>query len=240
MHKASGLEQGRLRARPRVAAPGRHAHDREVQRQTQPLEALPCLPASVLARPSCAVASAPLRLPVLPCFLLLACHLYTYSIVLLSVPAYNDDRFHRTCSTGDHLVTRLPLYGLMDLFKPQEKARELLAGTSTLSYEHDEPHLDPPANVKHIFTELIVPVFEKRPEYKAPTDQEELWQLFAWATGAVASYSFELGDEGLHVRFRTGFVETCLQSATAFHVRGHCFCSCCDNTAVAIVPARCH
>jgi hypothetical protein len=78
----------------------------------------------------------------------------------------------------------------------------LLQGTSTLHCQHHEPFLDPPANLKVIFKQLVVPFFIECPGFEAPEVENELWDLFCWATGAVASYSFELGDDKLHVCLR--------------------------------------
>ena len=82
----------------------------------------------------------------------------------------------------------------------QAQDRKLLEGTSTHQHETMAPYPDPPANVDEIFAKLIVPVFTEVPMLKGKLDKDALRQLFMWATGAVASYSFEVGDDGFHVR----------------------------------------
>lgn len=91
----------------------------------------------------------------------------------------------------------------------QASERQTLQGTSTLHGETERPALDPPAQLEAIFEEIVAPFFEEYPGFGVPTDRGELQELFHWVTTAVAAYSFELGDEGFHVR-RMRAVPVCL------------------------------
>jgi hypothetical protein len=82
----------------------------------------------------------------------------------------------------------------------QAEERQWLRGSSTLHLEDCEPFMQPPTNLQRVFSRLVVPLFAELPELGAPKEEGELWSLFLWATGAVASYSFELGDGVFHVR----------------------------------------
>ena len=86
----------------------------------------------------------------------------------------------------------------------QDAERQTLQGTSTLSGELEAPSLDPPSQVGAMFAAIVEPFFDECPGFGAPTERAALRDLFHWATAAAASYSFELGDEGFHVRYDGG------------------------------------
>jgi hypothetical protein len=76
----------------------------------------------------------------------------------------------------------------------QEKEKAILKGTSV-----SQQAVEPPADLDKLFEELIRPFFNDFPEFIPPKSRYSLQDLFHWATAVVASYSFELGDEGLNV-----------------------------------------
>jgi hypothetical protein len=78
----------------------------------------------------------------------------------------------------------------------QKKERLILKGTSVT-----QRAVVPPADLDNLFKKLVVPFFDEFPGFIPLDSSPDLQELFHWATAIVASYSFELGDEGLHVCF---------------------------------------
>ncbi len=56
---------------------------------------------------------------------------------------------------------------------------------------------DAPTRVRELFDEVVCPFLEHHPQLGLPAG-EGAWEPYRWATAAVSSYSFILGDDKFH------------------------------------------
>jgi hypothetical protein len=105
----------------------------------------------------------------------------------------------------------------------QDSERQWLAGSSTLAFEDTWPeHM--PAMVMDVAEQVVVPFFTMNTTFLPDADEASVLALYRWALGAVAAYSFELGDDKLQVRKLDCSATTLL--FTTFHEVGMLADSC--------------
>jgi hypothetical protein len=71
---------------------------------------------------------------------------------------------------------------------------------------HVQAPADAPTRVRQLWEDIAWPFLSAHPHLlaglgkkKGAVQKERGWALYCWATGAVASYSFVLGDDQFHV-----------------------------------------
>ncbi len=96
----------------------------------------------------------------------------------------------------------------------QDSELRELRGTSALDKMEGrvQAAADAPTRVRQLWEELVCPFVQDHPRLRLP-DGDKGWALYQWATAAVSSYSFILGDDKYHVRGEAGECTAWLSSA---------------------------